>query len=32
MTLSAGEHATRARIAWAREALESLDRSAADAS
>jgi DNA-binding PadR family transcriptional regulator len=32
MTLSAGEHATRARIAWAREALESLDRSAAGAS
>jgi DNA-binding PadR family transcriptional regulator len=26
ITLSAGEHAARARIAWAREALESLDR------
>jgi DNA-binding PadR family transcriptional regulator len=32
ITLSAGEHAARARIAWAREALESLDRSALDAS
>ena len=31
ITLSAGEHAARARIAWAREALESLDRSAVDA-
>ncbi len=28
LTLSAGEHAARARIAWAREALELLDRSA----
>ncbi len=28
MTLSAGEHAARARIAWAREALELLDRHA----
>lgn len=27
MTLSAGEHAARARIAWAREALELLDSS-----
>ncbi len=26
MTLNAGEHAARARIAWAREALEMLDR------
>lgn len=30
LTLSAGEHAVRARIAWAREALELLDRAAAD--
>jgi DNA-binding PadR family transcriptional regulator len=30
ITLSAGEHAARARIAWAREALELLDRSAVD--
>jgi DNA-binding PadR family transcriptional regulator len=30
LTLSAGEHAARARIAWAREALEVLDRAAAD--
>ena len=30
ITLSAGEHAARARIAWAREALELLDRSDAD--
>ena len=30
ITLSAGEHAARARIAWAREALELLDRNAAD--
>jgi hypothetical protein len=30
ITLSAGEHAARARIAWAREALELLDRSADD--
>ena len=29
LTLSAGEHAARARIAWAKEALELLDRSAA---
>lgn len=29
ITLSAGEHAARARIAWAREALELLDRAAA---
>jgi hypothetical protein len=26
ITLGAGEHAARARIAWAREALQSLDR------
>lgn len=32
ITLSAGEHAARARIAWAREALEVLDRSAVVAS
>ncbi len=31
ITLSAGEHAARARIAWLREALELLDRSAAEA-
>ena len=31
ITLSAGEHAARARIAWAREALELLDRSADEA-
>ena len=31
ITLSAGEHAARARINWAREALELLDRSAVDA-
>ncbi len=30
LTLSAGEHAVRARIAWAREALEVLDRAATD--
>ena len=30
LTLSAGEHAVRARIAWAREALDLLDRNAAD--
>lgn len=30
LTLSAGEHAARARIAWAREALELLDRAATD--
>jgi DNA-binding PadR family transcriptional regulator len=29
ITLSAGEHAARARIAWAREALELLDQAAA---
>jgi len=32
ITLSAGEHAARARIAWAREALELLGRSTAGAS
>lgn len=32
ITLSAGEHAARARIAWAREALELLDRATAGAS
>ena len=31
ITLSHGEHAVRARIAWAREALEMLDRTAAEA-
>jgi DNA-binding PadR family transcriptional regulator len=31
ITLSAGEHAARARIDWAREALELLDRNTADA-
>ncbi len=30
ITLSAVEHAARARIAWAREALELLDRGAAE--
>ncbi len=30
LTLSAGEHAARARIDWAREALEVLDRAAGD--
>jgi len=30
LTLSAGEHAARARIAWAKEALELLDGPAAD--
>ncbi len=30
LTLSAGEHAAQARIAWAREALELLDRRAAE--
>ncbi len=32
LTLSAGEHAARARIAWAKEALELLDGRAADQS
>ena len=31
MTLSAGEHAARARVIWAREALQLLDRSAVEA-
>ena len=31
ITLSAGEHAARARIAWAREAIDLLDRSAEEA-
>ncbi len=30
LTLSAGEHAAQARVAWAREALELLDRNAVD--